>query len=104
LFRAVLALFERPERRKKRRSGDRRPSVGNFSSRGLNAVMRTAMQGQSIRLSHGNCRALPNKLITCRPPMAVPRGRNIRPLMGRRSESWSIGHWRARAPGPVRRS
>src|SRR5680860_1653968 len=70
----------------------------------LIAAVRTAMQDQTNSLSLGNRDALRMALITCRPAMAAPLGPNTRPLMGRRSESWSIGHWRARALGPVRRS
>jgi len=46
------------------------------------------MQYQDIRVSLGKEEGLPEALIRCRPVSAAAR-----------SESWSIGHWRARALG-----
>ena len=60
------------------------------------------MQDQTIRLSLGNRGALQSVLIVCRPAMAAPSGPDARPLVGRRSESWSIAHRRARASDAIR--
>ena len=55
------------------------------------------MQDQSNRLSLGANEALRAGLIGFRPFMAALLGPDFGPLVGHRSESWSIHHWRARS-------
>src|SRR4029078_8587686 len=99
-IRAVLFLREPAysNGRNEKESGGKsnRAAKGKFSGRGGNAAVRTAMQDQSLCLSLGNRWALRTALIVCRPMVAAPLRPIFGSLMGRRSESWSIGHWRAR--------